>query len=175
MANNSTIQLNKENFLKGAINRILQSIARISPGAMTLRVKLHKFRGVHFGKDVWIGYDSILETSHPHLISIGSRVILSVRTTIIAHFHGSVGVRIDDDVWIGPGVIILPNIKIGRGSVIGAGSVVTKSIPPNTFAQGNPAKPVAKCKIPLGMKTPMKTFLLNIRPLKKHIQSNPHQ
>jgi carbonic anhydrase/acetyltransferase-like protein (isoleucine patch superfamily) len=90
---------------------------------------------------------------------------------IIAHFHGSTGVHIEDDVWIGPGVIILPNVKIGRGSVIGAGSVVTKSVPPMTFVQGNPAKPVAKCGIALGMETPMRTFLLHLRPLRMGIKT----
>ncbi len=156
-----------ENFLTGAKNRIFQYLARFAPGAMTLRVHLHRWRGVTIGKNVWIGYDSILETSHPHLISIGNRVILSLRTSIIAHFHGATGVHIEDDVWVGPGVIILPNVKIGQGAVIGAGSVVTKSVPPMTFIQGNPAKPVAKCGIPLGMETPMKTFMLQLRPLKK--------
>lgn len=48
-------------------------------------------------------------------------------------------VIIEDDVWIGLGVIILPGVRIGRGSVVGAGSVVTKNIPPMSIAAGNPA------------------------------------
>jgi maltose O-acetyltransferase len=51
-------------------------------------------------------------------------------------------VIIDDDVWIGARVIILPGVKIGRGSVIGAGSVVSKSIPEYSVAVGNPCKVV---------------------------------
>lgn len=55
-------------------------------------------------------------------------------------------VIIEDDVWIGARVIILPGVKIGRGSVIGAGSVVAKSIPEYSVAVGNPAKVVKRRK-----------------------------
>lgn len=49
-------------------------------------------------------------------------------------------VIIGDDVWIGGGVIILPGVKIGNNVVIGAGSVVTKDIPDNKIAYGNPCR-----------------------------------
>ncbi len=49
-------------------------------------------------------------------------------------------VRIGDEVWIGGGAILLPGVTIGKGSVIGAGAVVTKDIPPYTVAVGNPAR-----------------------------------
>lgn len=49
-------------------------------------------------------------------------------------------VNIDDDVWIGSRVIILPGVRIGRGSIIGAGSVVTKDVSPFTIVAGNPAR-----------------------------------
>lgn len=51
-------------------------------------------------------------------------------------------VCIEDDVWVGGGTIILPGVTIGRGSTIGAGSVVTKSIPPYSVAVGSPARVV---------------------------------
>jgi len=47
---------------------------------------------------------------------------------------------IEDDVWIGAGSIILTGITIGEGSIIGAGSIVTKSIQPYSIVAGNPAK-----------------------------------
>lgn len=50
------------------------------------------------------------------------------------------GVVIEDNVWLGTGVIVLDGVTIGSGSVIGAGSVVTKDIPPNSIAVGVPAK-----------------------------------
>lgn len=47
---------------------------------------------------------------------------------------------IEDCCWLGGGVIVLPGVTIGKGSVIGAGSVVTKDIPPNSLAVGNPCR-----------------------------------
>jgi acetyltransferase-like isoleucine patch superfamily enzyme len=157
----------KERFFRGLTNRVLQHLSRFVPGAMTLRVRLHRWRGVTIGRDVWIGYDSVLETSRPYLISIGDRVIVGIRATIIAHFHESKGVRIEDDVFIGPGVMILPDVTIGRGSVVTAGSVVTSSVPPMTLVQGNPARAIGKCGIPMGLETSMKEFLLHVRPIQK--------
>lgn len=51
---------------------------------------------------------------------------------------------IGDDVWIGHQAIILPAVTIGAGAIIGAGSVVTKDVPPYTIVAGNPAKPIRK-------------------------------
>lgn len=53
---------------------------------------------------------------------------------------GASPILIGDNVWIGMGCIILPGVNIGTGSVIGAGSIVTKDIPENVIAGGNPAK-----------------------------------
>ena len=50
------------------------------------------------------------------------------------------GIRLEDDVWLGYGVVVLDGVCIGRGAVIGAGSVVTSDIPENGIAVGNPAR-----------------------------------
>ena len=47
---------------------------------------------------------------------------------------------IEDDCWIGGNVIILPGVRIGQGSTIGAGSVVTKDVPPFSVAVGSPCR-----------------------------------
>jgi len=53
-------------------------------------------------------------------------------------------ILIQDDAWIGAGAIILPNVTIGRGVVVGAGAVVTKDVPPYTVVAGVPAKEIKK-------------------------------
>ena len=56
---------NEKHVLKSARNRVLQSLARGGPGGNTFRVTLHRWRGVRIGKEVWIGYDVIVETAYP--------------------------------------------------------------------------------------------------------------
>lgn len=154
-----------EPLIRGTVNRILQSLARIAPGAQSLRVMLHRARGVKIGKGVWIGYDVILDTARPSLITIEEGAAISMRATIIAHFKEFLGVRIERDAFIGPGAVILPNVVIGRGSVVKAGSVVSQSVPPMTVVQGNPAVAVARCGVALRQDISLKTFSRYIRPL----------
>jgi serine acetyltransferase len=154
-----------ENALQGFKNRLFQHLARILPGARSLRVALHRARGVKIGKGVWIGYDVILETSRPNRITIEDGASLSMRVTVIAHFKETQGVKIERDAFIGPGAIILPNVVIGQGSVVAAGSVVAQSVPPMTVVRGNPAVPVSRCKTPLREDVSLKEFALGLRPL----------
>jgi acetyltransferase-like isoleucine patch superfamily enzyme len=157
----------KESFWRGVRNRVLQLLARTAPGAETLRVTLHRARGVKIGKNVWIGYDAILDTSRPELITIEDRVSLGIRVTIIAHFREASGVRIEREAFIGPSVTVLPNVVIGHGAVISAGSVVTRSIPPMVMAQGNPAVPVARCGVALTSELSLKEFSGRLMPLSR--------
>ena len=94
---------------------------------------------------------TILDTS---LVIIGDRVQMGPNVSIYSAGHDTSvlsrikfvefghPIRIEDDCWIGGGVTILPNVTIGRGSTVGAGAVVTKSIPPYSVALGAPAKVV---------------------------------
>jgi acetyltransferase-like isoleucine patch superfamily enzyme len=109
-----------EPLLPGLKNRVLQVLARIAPGATTLRVCLNRWRGVNIGKNVWIGYDSIIETSCPHLVTIRDRAAIGVRVTIIAHNREQRGVVIEEDATLGAGVIVLPAVTIGRGAMVTA-------------------------------------------------------
>lgn len=157
----------QEGPLKGLLNRIFQELARVSPGARSLRVRLHRWRGVRIAENAWIGYDCVIETSRPHLISIGRNSIISVRVTLIAHFLGAEGITIEDDVFVGPGSIILPNVTLGRGCVVTAGSVVSSSVPEMTVVQGNPARAIAQCGVTLVGGASLKTFYRSLRPLRK--------
>lgn len=156
----------------GARRRLLAILALYGPGAETFRVRLHRRRGVRIGNDCFIGTDVILETAFPHLIEIGDRVDIGMRTTMIAHQQGEVAdeskpsVRIGDDVFIGPGSMILPHVTIGDGAVVAAGSIVTTSVPPLMMVRGNPAAPVATCAVPLGRSTPLREFYRGMRPVR---------
>jgi acetyltransferase-like isoleucine patch superfamily enzyme len=155
----------RENFLRGIANRVLQLWALIAPGASTLRVWLHRARGVKIGRNVLIGYDTIIDSSSPDLVSIADNCFIGMRVTIIAHFKEARGIRIEEGAFIGPGSIILPNVVIGHGAVVAAGSVVTHSVAPMTIVQGNPATPVAESGIVFSQDVSLTAFSLQLRPL----------
>ncbi len=160
-----------ENIFRGLWNRLLQILALYAPGLTTGRVWLHRLRGVRIGKNVAIGTSAIIETAE--LVWIGDNVAIGIRNVIIGHFSDSIDrrqntneptVRICDNVYIGPNVTILPNVTVGEGAVITAGSVVNKSVPPGTMVQGNPARPVAICGVPLvGEGRSYEDFLRHLR------------
>jgi acetyltransferase-like isoleucine patch superfamily enzyme len=157
----------------GAWRRLLQLLALYGPGAETLRVKLHRARGVRIGEGSFIGTAVIIETAFPHLVQIGNGVDIGMRTTIVAHQQGEhadeskPSVVIEDDVFIGPGAIVLPHVTIGHGAVVNAGAVVTKAVPPLTMVSGNPAAPVARCGVPLGRRTPLREFYGRLKPIRR--------
>ena len=163
----------KETLLGGLRNRLLQGLARSFPGAFTFRVWAHRKRGVKIGRNVRIAADVMIETAHPQWVSIGDNVQIGEQCLILAHIHslpprksellGYISVSIDDDAYIGAASVILPYVKIGRGAVVTAGSVVTRSIPAMTMVQGNPARPVARCGVPLLWDTPIKKFYANLK------------
>ena len=84
----------EERFFSGLKNRFLQALARHVPGARSWRVWLNRQRGVKIGENVWIGYDAIIETSRPDLVTIRDRATVQIRATIIAHFREELGVVI---------------------------------------------------------------------------------
>jgi acetyltransferase-like isoleucine patch superfamily enzyme len=154
--------------------RLLQLLALFAPGAWSVRVWLHRWRGVTIGRDVFIGTDALIETSRPELVWVGNGVTIGARSMIVAHFRGAPsGVRIEDDVFIGPGAIILPGVTIRRGAVVTAGSVVTSTVPAMTVVQGNPARPVAQCGVALSSRLPAKEFYRHLKPLKTDRPAKP--
>jgi acetyltransferase-like isoleucine patch superfamily enzyme/acyl carrier protein len=165
----------RETALGGLKNRLLQLVALYSPGYKTIRVWLHRRRGVTIGKNVSIGLSALLETAYPQLVFIGDNVTIGMRAIIIGHLRDLTTqaranhqptVRIEDNVYIGPGVIVLPHVTIGHGAVVSAGSVVSSSIPPQTLVRGNPAKPIAHCGVSLGGDISYEQFLRHLVPIK---------
>jgi acetyltransferase-like isoleucine patch superfamily enzyme len=156
----------KENILRGLKIRVLQMLTMILPGGQNLRVSMHRARGVTIGKNVWISFNVILETGFPELITIEDSAFIGIGVIVIAHFKElHRGVRIGKQAFIGPGVVILPNVDIGDGAVVSAGSVVTSSVPAMTVVQGNPAVPIAMCCVPLWPDTPLKEFSRRLKPV----------
>lgn len=104
----------------------------------------------HIGKNFYANFNFILVDDAT--VTIGDNVMVAPNVTISTAGHPidpeiritgqqfSLPVTIEDNVWLGTGVIINPGVVIGRNSVIGAGSVVTKSIPPNVVAAGVPCR-----------------------------------
>lgn len=114
---------------------------------------IHALRGVKFSdrRSVFITRDVSIDNKYPELISIGSDVWLTVGVKILSHAEASnfqkktFGLRekvgavvIEDGVFIGVNSVVLPGVTLGKGCYIGAGSIVTKSIPAGARAAGNP-------------------------------------
>ena len=106
-------------------------------------------RGLKIGKNFKRMGGVIIDPSHCYHISIGDNVILAPRVHVLAHdsstgiFIGktrAANVTIGNNVFVGAGSIILPGVHIGNRVIIGAGSIVTKDIPDNSVAAGNPAR-----------------------------------
>lgn len=77
-------------------------------------------------------------------IGAGNREFDDPSKLIMEHKKVEKGIVVEDDVWIGANCVILDGVHIGRGSVIGAGAVVTRDIPPLSIAVGNPARVIRK-------------------------------
>ena len=91
---------------------------------------------VVIGNNVLIG-SNVLLTDHAHGYSNESDIEIPPARRVL---YSKGPVIIEDDVWIGENVSILPNVRIGHHSVIGANTVVTKDLPPYSIAAGNPVK-----------------------------------
>jgi acetyltransferase-like isoleucine patch superfamily enzyme len=138
------------------MRRLSQKVSFIAPGGSTLRPALQRLRGAQIGKNVWISQFVYLDELHPENISIGDNCTIGLRTSIIAHFYwgprrpeNGAQVVIEKNVFVGPHCVILPNVRIGEGSVIKAGTVVSKNVPPHTFWGTRPAEALGTTTIPL--------------------------
>ena len=113
---------------------------------------LHANWGIntHFGNNVYANFNLTLVDDCD--IYVGDSVMFGPNVTVAVAGHPidpdlrrkvaqfNIPVRIGNNVWIGAGAVILPGVTIGDNSVIGAGSIVTKDIPANVVAVGNPCR-----------------------------------
>jgi maltose O-acetyltransferase len=107
-------------------------------------------KNTYLGDHVFINYMcTILDNN---VVRIGTHVMIGPAVQIYTAAHDlkaetriqgwevAKPIEIEDNVWIGGGAILLPGVRIGRNSVVGAGAVVTRSVPANTVVAGNPAR-----------------------------------
>lgn len=157
---------------KELTQRLLHKLAFIGPGGYSIRPYLHKLRGVNIGEKVWISQYVYLDELHPEAISIGDNSSIGLRTSIFTHFYwgpkktkDKAGeVFIDKNVFIGPHCVILPHVSIGEGSVIQAGTVISRNIPHNTFVGLSKPEFLAKTTIPLTHEYAYTEFIRGLRP-----------
>lgn len=140
-------------FVALARNRI-EAIDRHGSQRFTPRVQI--------GDGVSMEYDCHIGCVNE--VRIGARVLIASRVYVADHTHGGTDaedlmiapnarpiiskgpVIIEDDVWLGEGVSVMPGVRIGRSSVIGANAVVTRDIPPFSVAVGVPARIIKTLK-----------------------------
>lgn len=121
-----------------------------------INLKVHESGCTYIGDNTYVGpYTCISGIGD---IKIGKDCLIASHCSIYAHNYRfdnralnigeqgktSIGVIIEDNCWLGSGVRVVDGVKIGYGSVIGAGAVVTSDIPPNSVAVGVPAKVISK-------------------------------
>jgi len=153
------------------LGALLGRIAMFSPGGSNVRPRLQRWRGVRMGHGVWLGLFVSIDELHPEALTVGNNCTIGVRTTILTHFYwgparpvSNGSVVIEDDVFIGPHCVILPNVRIGQGAVIQAGTVVTRNVPPHTLWGSEAAGPMGVATVPLTGRHGYSEFLRGLKP-----------
>jgi acetyltransferase-like isoleucine patch superfamily enzyme len=93
-------------------------------------------RNLSIGNNVLIGPNLLLECDDHIFTNVGKTIFSTMDTRNIG------SVTIEDDVWMGGNVTVLKNVLIGEGCIVGAGSVITKSLPPYSISVGAPCRPI---------------------------------
>jgi acetyltransferase-like isoleucine patch superfamily enzyme len=120
------------------------------------RIRLLRLCGFTIGRDVYIADDLLIveELEERGNITIGDRVSIAPRVTLVTSSHPNQSrirafapvsqgsIVIEDDAWLGTGCVVLPGVRIGRGAVVGANSVVHQDVASLHVVAGQPARTV---------------------------------
>lgn len=153
--------------------RLLLKLAYLLPGGYSIRPLLHRLRGVRMGNSVWISQMVYIDELHPENVEIGDNCSIGLRTSIFTHFYwgrrkkSTAGkVIIEKDVFVGPHCVILPNVRIGEGAVIKAGTVVNTNVPAHTFWGLPNGRPLAGVSVPLTNRHSYDEFIKGLKPIR---------
>lgn len=138
-------------------NTILMLLAYACPTA-SLRILLHRWRGVNIGHHVYIGMFCFLDNLYPEYIYIENNASINAGSMILTHFNPMkrfepvfqakvAPVLIKEGAIVAVKNIILPGVTIGQNAVVSAGTVVDKDVPDYTLVKGNPMKIITEYKI----------------------------
>ncbi len=142
--------------------KLLKLIAKNLPGC-GLRIRLLRLCGYTIGDEVYIGEDFIIIDDLGDAtfnLTIGDRAAVSPRVTFVLHTQPNESriapyvnshkgsITVGADAWIGTGAVILPNVIIGEGAVVGANSVVTRNVDPYSVVGGIPARRIKDVNVP---------------------------
>lgn len=135
-------------------NTIFHLLAYVCPNN-SLRIKMQRKRGVHIGKNVYIGMFCFFDNLAPEYIYIEDNASINAQTMILTHFNPMKQFCNVLRAHVAPVVVhkgaivavrstIMPGVEIGKYAIVSGGSVVEKSVPNYTMVKGNPAKKVAE-------------------------------
>lgn len=128
---------------------LLQNLAYNCP-SNGLRVRLHRWRGVHIGKDVYIGQRCSIDNLFPEYVYLEDGANLHMGTTVLTHYAARRRASVLFKSFVAPVVVrkgalvsvnatLMPGVEIGEDAVVSAGSVVEKDVAPMTVVKGVPA------------------------------------
>jgi maltose O-acetyltransferase len=120
------------------------------------RIRLLRLCGFSIGRDVYIADDLLIveELAERGNIVIGDRVSIAPRVTLVTSSHPNQSrirpfapisrgsIVIEEDAWLGAGCVVLPGVRIGRGAVVGANSVVQQDVAALHVVAGQPARTI---------------------------------
>lgn len=137
---------------RDVLSRLLGSVG----GGTTIRSEFRCDYGylISTGAFCFVGWGAVFQDTGP--IRLGDNVLLGPNVSLLTAVHPlepearragwqrSAPITIGDNAWLGGGVIVLAGVSIGKNAVVGAGSVVTKDVPPGVLTLGNPAREVRR-------------------------------
>lgn len=135
-------------------NTLLALLAYSCPNNK-LRIMMHKQRGVHIGKNVYIGMFCYFDNLAPEYIYIEDNASINAGTMILTHFNPMLQFAPILQARVAPVLIqhgaivavrstIMPGVSIGKFAIVSACSMVEKNVPDYTMVKGNPAKKIAE-------------------------------